>query len=528
MARSPSDHLRAAALLAGVLAASPLHAQEVPAVQLFGSGTDRFDRFGWAVALSEEGDRLLVGAPVDYHLNPPGEFLGGRVYVFERSAVGSWVQADLWYPAVSYQSGSGVGGGDFGGALSLAPDGRLAIVGARGEGVGMNPHEVARGAAYVFRHDEAAGAWVREARLRPSGLGRYSQAGTAVAVAGDLAVMNGGPAQGGTDSHSRVTVFRRQPDATWVEAAHLPAVTHLGYGELLAVASAPDGERILVGSNADHDTGTGVAGAAFVFRNEGAAGEERWVREARLLPPSTGRPGTFGSDVALSPDGRLALVTHEESCWPDDGYPCGWLHVFRREGDGAASEWVVEARLRASQPEVQFAGRADLSGDSLALVGAGALGEVVYRREPDGAGAWTWREVSSFSISASVLSGHRAAGGFWRDSTRGETAGIAYVYELGQAVASAPPPLAPALSASVAPNPAAGAATLTLGLPAAGPARVAVYDLLGREVALLYDGLLGAGAHRLGLAAGRLAPGLYLVRVEAAAGAVVRRLAVTR
>lgn len=58
--------------------------------------------------------------------------------------------------------------------------------------------------------------------------------------------------------------------------------------------------------------------------------------------------------------------------------------------------------------------------------------------------------------------------------------------------------------------------------------RVAVYDVLGREAAVLHDGPRAPGAHRLPLDLARLAPGLYVLRAEAAGSAATVRLAVTR
>jgi hypothetical protein len=79
---------------------------------------------------------------------------------------------------------------------------------------------------------------------------------------------------------------------------------------------------------------------------------------------------------------------------------------------------------------------------------------------------------------------------------------------------TAPPEQAFAL-APVFPNPAASHATVRLDLPSARAVRVAVFDVLGRRVAVLHDGPLGAGAHRLRLDASALPIGTYFVRVEA-------------
>jgi hypothetical protein len=79
-----------------------------------------------------------------------------------------------------------------------------------------------------------------------------------------------------------------------------------------------------------------------------------------------------------------------------------------------------------------------------------------------------------------------------------------------------------------APNPVGGRATIRYELPAAGPVRLAVYDALGREVAVLVDGERPAGVHAVVVDAGALAAGAYVVRIHGAGTAVARRLSVVR
>jgi hypothetical protein len=66
------------------------------------------------------------------------------------------------------------------------------------------------------------------------------------------------------------------------------------------------------------------------------------------------------------------------------------------------------------------------------------------------------------------------------------------------------------------PNPLTEAVTLSYALPEAGPVRLAVYDLLGREVAVLADGMQPMGRHEARLDG--LAAGVYVVRMEAGDG----------
>jgi hypothetical protein len=79
------------------------------------------------------------------------------------------------------------------------------------------------------------------------------------------------------------------------------------------------------------------------------------------------------------------------------------------------------------------------------------------------------------------------------------------------------------------PNPMAQEALIHFGLPVAGPVRLALYDLRGRQVRVLCDGEQPAGEQVARWdgrdAAGRAVPsGLYLYRLEAMGKSLMGRL----
>jgi len=85
----------------------------------------------------------------------------------------------------------------------------------------------------------------------------------------------------------------------------------------------------------------------------------------------------------------------------------------------------------------------------------------------------------------------------------------------------------------VYPNPIRERATIAFTLPNAGPARLAIYDLLGRRVASLVDGFQPAGRHEVswngrGDGGARIWPGIYFVRLEAAGRVVRSSIAIAR
>jgi hypothetical protein len=83
------------------------------------------------------------------------------------------------------------------------------------------------------------------------------------------------------------------------------------------------------------------------------------------------------------------------------------------------------------------------------------------------------------------------------------------------------------------PNPANPGTTISFHLAEAGPARVRIYDSVGREVATVADGSRSAGSHSVAWdgrdAEGRLvAAGIYFYRLETDRGSTQRKVAVTR
>ncbi|MEM6285645.1 MAG: T9SS type A sorting domain-containing protein [Bacteroidota bacterium] len=79
-----------------------------------------------------------------------------------------------------------------------------------------------------------------------------------------------------------------------------------------------------------------------------------------------------------------------------------------------------------------------------------------------------------------------------------------------------------------APNPVASRMTLRLDLATASAVRLAVFDVLGREVQVVADRPFGAGTHRIEVDASGLAPGAYFVRLEAGRQVDTRPFTVAR
>lgn len=75
------------------------------------------------------------------------------------------------------------------------------------------------------------------------------------------------------------------------------------------------------------------------------------------------------------------------------------------------------------------------------------------------------------------------------------------------------------------PNPFNPSTVISLTLPGSRQIKVAVYDIAGREVAVLAEGRLAAGTHPFRFDAGNLSSGVYVVRLQA--GDVVQTQKIT-
>ncbi len=472
--------------------------------------------FGNAVALSADGTTALVGAfSDDGGEDTPAGY--GAAYVFVRTPDGWVEQAKLTAPTQVPQA-------HFGSAVALAAGGDLALIGASFEG------DPSRGAAYVYARE--GGAWAFQARLAVADAGDYVYFGEAVALSanGATALVGAGGAQNADGSRGAAFAFTRSGGA-WQRQAWLTGEPD-AFGLGGAVALSSDGATALVGV-----TGIGSVGgspppsASYVFRRTGTD----WTREARLQ--SDDATEAFGLAVALSPDGDLAVVGD-----PVAASSTGRAHVYRR-GDGA---WMAAPPPLAPTGAPPFFGASVSLSAEVATGGTGGrllvgapggnpAGAVfLYTRDADG-----WRLGSGFSdpdggtgeafgaSAALAADGSTFVVGDYGEDEPFRSAGAAYIATSQPVDAE---PSVEDISAALSPpwpNPTAGAARVTLLVPTPQRVEVAVYDRLGRRLAVLHDAPLPAAAHELSLARS-LSPGVYVVRARGETFTATQRLTIVR
>jgi len=252
-------------------------------------------RFGEAVAL--DGDRLLIGAPGDTDAVAEG----GAVYLFERSAGGSWVETAKLRAVDQVRSGR------FGDSVALSED-RL-VVGAKA-------------VAYAFERVEGAG-WGQGVALLPPTASTFDAFSWKVALQGDIVLL--GVVGDGRVERGSAHAFERIDRDAWVEVrTFAPFDTSEGdrFGSDVAIA----GDRALVGALGE--TGAvQLSGTVYLFERTDDGG---WDTGRRLIAADAAVGDLFGRAVALSE--RRALVG---APWVDDAQgrrDTGAAYVFELEG----------------------------------------------------------------------------------------------------------------------------------------------------------------------------------------------------
>jgi hypothetical protein len=169
--------------------------------------------------------------------------------------------------------------------------------------------------------------------------------------------------------------------------------------------------------------------------------------------------------------------------------------------------YVVYTRLAVDQGRVfAFVSRA-IGGSP--LFGSADLGS-------------TWAPLDT--LTAFVYDMVAGAGALWTARTDG-------LWRMRQSPLGVPrgPRAAALWLAPPTPNPARGSSvTVRFTLPRAAKARLEVLEVTGRRVATPLAGLRAVGEHSLSWPVDGLAPGVYLLSLEADGARVTRRIAITR
>jgi hypothetical protein len=405
-----------------------IKASNAEAYDHFACGGGNQGHSGNSVAMSGDGDTMVVGAPyesggstgVNGNQDDNGAYASGAVYVFVRQG-STWVQQAYVKASNAEQSDH------FGASVALSRDGNTLAATAHWEssaatGVNGNQHDNSirqAGAVYVFTRTGTT--WTQQAYVKASNTGRPGvgdvpgdgdQFGYSVALSGDGdtlavgAISEDSAAQqidppsrgaGGTSadqeddsqqSAGAVYVYARS-GGTWTQQAYVKG-SHLETGDMFgfAVALSFDGNTLVASAfdergssrviNGPHDNRANGSGALYVFVRQAG----RWTQQAYIKGSRTEATDQLGYAVAISDDGNtIAAGAGDEDCLTpgvnppgcdNDSPPLGaaniWVgaaYVFVRSG----TTWTEQAFIKANnaRPYNSFGVKLALSGDGNTL-----------------------------------------------------------------------------------------------------------------------------------------------------------------
>jgi len=333
------------------------------------SNTDEADRYGFAVALSDDGATLAVGAigedsaatTIDGDQTDNSADDTGAVYVYTRRN-GAWSQQ-------AYLKASNAEAGDlYGFCVALSADGNtLGVCGydedSSAELVdGDKADNRARGSGAVYVLERSGTTWRERAYIKASNTATQGAFGTAIALSADgrtLAVCacdedgldpGVGAAQWQADipaaertraiegSAGAVYVYRRD-DSAWAFDTYIKS-SNIGPNDIFGSRLALSADGTVLVASAPQETGGGVginpgaasapapeSGAVYVF----VRGADGWRQEAYVKAEDAEAYDGFGAGLALTGDGRTLAVSAPGADGGSDALrAAGAVYLFMR------------------------------------------------------------------------------------------------------------------------------------------------------------------------------------------------------
>ena len=438
--------------------------------KLVGSGALGAANQGVSVALSADGNTALVGGYGDNSLI-------GATWVYTRNA-GVWTQ-----PGTKLVGAGAVGSAREGASAALSADGRTAIIGAWADNTSI-------GAAWVFIDPAPSIADIRDIP---------NDQGGKVKLSWDASLL---------DYPQIAPVV----DHYWVFRSVPPQRVSPGPARDLPMARL--------------DLVPLEAGNPVRFESRLGAQTIYWEQIAQIpathfLQGYSYVAATTADSVAGSNPFTLFMVVALDATnaqyWlsdPDSGYSVDNLPpVAPAPFTGAYSAGATNLHW-GENSEADLAGYRLYRGSSAGFVpGPGNL----IAAKPDTGFSDIGPAGSYYKLSAVDIHGNESGFTLLTPGTTLDAGGGA----LPHALALAAP----------RPNPASDRTMLSFALPAAGPVRLAVYDMEGRRVRTVSAGVMDAGEHELRFDlrddAGRaITSGIYFVRLEMLGRTLTRRLAI--
>ena len=288
--------------------------------------------FGLSVAVSGDGNTVVVGAPTDSNTTVSGYY--GLVYLFEKPS-GGWV--DTYEDYVLYTNFNTSANDELGTAVDISHDGSVVVAGAPNYDVSSGTNN---GAVGVFEKGSgwSTGSGNHVDTLYSKDLNssqNNEKFGSSVAISADANVIVVGAPQDPTNSgqtlagsayvHLRKTtgdlLWNTFGDAQLVQSFTASASHRLG----CSVDVSNTGKVIVVGAYDFDDTGQAAVGAVFVYTEptggwtsgiDNGSGDPPLTEDYVITPSSSWSSQSYGNSVSISDDATKMITAAYEAYHP--------------------------------------------------------------------------------------------------------------------------------------------------------------------------------------------------------------------
>ena len=306
------------------------------------------DYFGYSVAVSDNGNTVVVGARYDDTIAGTDS---GSVYIYKYNGT-DWDETKL-------VASDGAASDNFGISVAVSGDGNTVVVGSYFDDTTRGTNS---GSAYIYKYD---GTNWDETKLVAGDGAANDNLGISIAISGDgnTLVVGARFDDTSTGTNSGSAYIYKYDGTNWNEtklvASDGAADDYFGY----SVDVSGDGSTVVVGAYGDDDNGSN-SGSAYIYKYDG----NDW-NETKLVASDGASEDYFGYSVAVSYDGNTVVVGAYAD--DDNGSTSGSAYVYRYDG----TDWN-ETKLVASDGAASdyFGYSVAISSDSTTIV-IGAYGD---------------------------------------------------------------------------------------------------------------------------------------------------------
>lgn len=302
------------------------------------------DQFGFSVAITDSGDRIVVGATGNNSNR-------GSWYVYHRNG-STWLQE--WYGTI------GSSGDALGSSVSINSDGTKVVIGSeKDDNAATNS-----GRIRIFTRVVPANTWSFSYGANGSESNAYFGWSTAMAGNGNR-VITGQYAENNNSKVDNGSVAIHKFTTAWSleSMIYAPEVTEMMSGENFgwAVTINYDGTKAAI--SAPKRTVDGVVEAGIVFTYTKSATGNIWDHEDTIRSPTVSANAHFGYSLSLNDAGNVLLIG-ENSGNPTNITGAGVVYLYKKTGNS----WILDKTITAADRDVN-----NSFGTSVSLSSAGDL-----------------------------------------------------------------------------------------------------------------------------------------------------------